>query len=111
MDNLEKAIKLVGAWRPLPKGVSADLPERTLHLLSKVVSRLRAQGLVGPRYRPPQRLRMMREILRGLLREPPPRGESPDPWRKAAESLMTRITDVMRTMELREQIALRRSQG
>ncbi|MDR0621896.1 MAG: hypothetical protein LBJ61_08480 [Deltaproteobacteria bacterium] len=57
-----KAVELVSRWRPLPPAMARAIPPKVLKILM-VASRMRARGLAGRDYRPPDRLRAMGEIL------------------------------------------------
>jgi cytochrome c-type biogenesis protein CcmH/NrfG len=102
---LERALETLARLRPLPNNLARQLDLETLRRLLLLLQRMRAQGLGGPSYRPPERL----ELMRRLLREQGPKPEDPveqmEPSsrrrQKAAESLARKADQASEMAELK----------
>lgn len=67
---MQQILEAIAEWRPIPKALLQPLPTKLLHDLLDVIRKLKAEGLVGPRSRPTDRVKRLKELLeaRGLGR-------------------------------------------
>jgi hypothetical protein len=109
--SVDKAVELISNWKPLPESLAVKIPPEILKLLVRVASELRARGLAGPGYRPPERLAAMMEIIKRLTGGTKPKNPLPAPRTEmeaaaeAAESRAIRTADAVTTRDQQAQLA------
>jgi hypothetical protein len=112
---LTRAIQLLAEWKPIPQELGQKLGPETLSKLLEMVRRIRDQGLAGSRHRPPERLRLMKQLLAQMIPDNSPKQDiaeqMPEPARsqqKGAESLLQRQADAQEGRAYKRELRNRR---